>query len=262
MSLIISNDEMRCPIMRIPVIAGNWKMNKTIKEAVAFINELKPMVADAKAEVVVCPTSICLNEVVKNLQGSHIGVGAQNMYHKENGAYTGEISPTFLKDMSVEYVILGHSERRQYFKETDAEINLKVIAALNHGLKPILCVGETLEERAAGNTFKVIEMQTEGCLADMKEMNLDHLMIAYEPVWAIGTGRTATKEDANEVIGYIRQQLKTILGSAVADKTRILYGGSVKSSNIKELMDMPEIDGALVGGASLEAIEFSKIIKF
>lgn len=248
--------------MRRPVIAGNWKMNKNISEAVKLVEDLKPLVKGAAAEVVVCPTFVCLNEAVKALDGSNIGVGAQNMYYKDSGAYTGEISPLFLKDMKVEYVILGHSERRQYFKEDDSEINKKVAAALEHGLKPILCVGETLEQRETGVTFDVIITQLKGCLAGMEGRNLDDLIIAYEPVWAIGTGKTATSKDANEVIGFIRKQLREILGNEVADKTRILYGGSVKSSNTKELMDMPEIDGALVGGASLDAVEFSKIVNY
>jgi triosephosphate isomerase len=248
--------------MRVPVIAGNWKMNKTVSEAVELVNSLKSLVADAKAEVVVCPTAICLTEVVRAAKDSNIGVGAQNMYHKDSGAFTGEISPVFLTDMNIQYVILGHSERRQYFGETDEDINKKTIAALNHGLKPILCIGETLEEREAGTTFDVLTTQINGSMANMKNMNLDNLIIAYEPVWAIGTGKTATKEDANEVISFIRKLIRENFGDAVADKTRILYGGSVKSSNIKELMDMPEIDGALVGGASLEAVEFSKIVKF
>jgi len=248
--------------MRRPVIAGNWKMNKTVSESVELVKSLMPLVKDANAEVVVCPTFVSLNEVLKAVEGSNIRVGAQNMYYKDSGAFTGEISPAFLKDMKVEYVILGHSERRQYFKEDDAEINKKVIAALNHGLKPILCVGETLEEREKGVTFKVIETQIKGCLADMADRNLDDLLIAYEPVWAIGTGKTATSQDANEVIGYIRKLLREMFGDIVADNTRILYGGSVKSSNIKELMNMPEIDGGLVGGASLEAEEFSKIVNF
>lgn len=248
--------------MRRPLIAGNWKMNKTVSEAVKLVEDLKPLVKGAAAEVAVCPTFVCLNDVVKALSGSNIGVGAQNMYYKESGAYTGEISPVFLKDMKVEYVILGHSERREYFKESDAEINKKVIAALDHGLKPILCVGETLEQREAGTTFKVIGAQVEGCVAGLKGRKLDDLIIAYEPVWAIGTGKTATSQDANEVIGFIRKQLAELLGKETADKTRILYGGSVKSSNVKELMAMPEIDGALVGGASLDASEFSKIVNY
>ena len=248
--------------MRRPVIAGNWKMNKTVSEAFELVEKLKPLVEGAAAEVVVCPTFVCLNDAVKASSGSNIGIGAQNMYYKDSGAYTGEISPVFLKDMKVEYVILGHSERRQYFKEDDSEINNKVVAALNHGLKPILCVGETLEQRETGAAFDVITTQVKGCLAGLEGRNLDDLIIAYEPVWAIGTGKTATSQDANEVIGFIRKQLGEMLGNEVADKTRILYGGSVKSSNTKELMDMPEIDGALVGGASLDAAEFSRIVNF
>lgn len=248
--------------MRRPVIAGNWKMNKTVSEAVKLVEELKPLVRGASAEVVVCPTFVCLNDLLKALKDSNIGVGAQNMYYKESGAYTGEISPVFLKDIAVEYVILGHSERRQYFKEDDSEINKKVIAAFDHGLKPILCVGETLEQREKGVTFDIISAQMKGCLEGLESRDLVDLIIAYEPVWAIGTGKTATSRDANEVIGFIRKQMVALIGSDTADKTRILYGGSVKSSNIKELMDMPEIDGALVGGASLDAKEFSKIVNF
>lgn len=237
-------------------------MNKTVCEAVKLVEDLMPLVKGAAAEVVVCPTFVCLNDVVKTVVKSNIGVGAQNMYYKEGGAFTGEISPVFLKDMKVEYVILGHSERRQYFNETDAEINKKVIAALDHNLKPILCVGETLEQRENGTAFEVIAAQVKGCVEGLKGRNLEDLIIAYEPVWAIGTGKTATSQDANEVIGFIRKQLGQLLGSDVADKTRILYGGSVKSSNTKELMGMPEIDGALVGGASLDAVEFSKIVNY
>ncbi len=248
--------------MRRPVIAGNWKMNKTVSEAVKLVEDLIPLVKGAAPEVVVCPTFICLNEVVKATGAGNIGVGAQNMYYKESGAYTGEISPVFLKDMKVEYVILGHSERRQYFNESDPEINKKVTAALDHKLKPIVCVGETLEQREAGTTFDIIASQVKGCLEGLKGRDLEDLIIAYEPVWAIGTGKTATSQDANEVIGFIRKQLAEILGPEVADRTRILYGGSVKSSNTKELMSMPEIDGALVGGASLDAAEFSKIVNY
>ncbi|MGE5629759.1 MAG: triose-phosphate isomerase [Caulobacteraceae bacterium] len=248
--------------MRRVVIAGNWKMNKTVGEAVKLVTDLLPLVKNAKAEVVVCPPFVDLSEVEKAVNGSNMGVGAQNMYYKDSGAFTGEVSPVFLKDMKIEYVILGHSERRQFFKEDDSEINKKVLAALNHGLKPILCVGETLEEREKGEAFKVITTQIDGSLTGMKGMNLDDLIIAYEPVWAIGTGKTATSEDANTVIGFIRKLLRERFGDSVADNTRILYGGSVKSSNIKELMGMPEIDGALVGGASLDAVEFSKIVNY
>lgn len=245
--------------MRVPLIAGNWKMNKTPEEAVKLINSLKPLVQNAAAEVLVCPTFVALSDVLKAAEGSNIKTGAQNMYHQDNGAYTGEISPAFLKAMNIEYVILGHSERRQYFGETNEEINNKVAAAFKHGLKPILCVGETLEEREAGITFNVIGEQVKKCLENLQQYDLEAIVVAYEPVWAIGTGRTATKEDANEVIGFIRQQLKEALGEKLSLNTRILYGGSVKSSNIRELMEMPEIDGALVGGASLDPQEFAKI---
>jgi len=245
--------------MRIPLIAGNWKMNKTPKEAVELIDTLKPLVQNAAAEIVVCPTFVALSDAIKVVQGSNIKVGAQNMHHQDSGAYTGEISPVSLKSMNIEYVILGHSERRQYFKESNEEINKKVEAALKNGLKPILCVGETLDERENGTTFDVIAEQVKKCLIGLEQHNIENLVVAYEPVWAIGTGKTATKEDANEVIGFIRQQLKEVLNEKLSLNTRILYGGSVKSSNIKELMEMPEIDGALVGGASLKAEEFAKI---
>ncbi len=245
--------------MRIPLIAGNWKMNKTPKEAEELINKLKPLVQNAAAEIVVCPTFVALSDAIKVVQGSNIKVGAQNMHHQDSGAYTGEISPVSLKSMNIEYVILGHSERRQYFKESNEEINKKVEAALKNGLKPILCVGETLDERENGTTFDVIAEQVKKCLVGLEHHNIENLVVAYEPVWAIGTGKTATKEDANEVIGFIRQQLKEVLNEKLSLNTRILYGGSVKSSNIKELMEMPEIDGALVGGASLKAEEFAKI---
>lgn len=245
--------------MRVPLIAGNWKMNKTPEESIQLVKDLKALIQNTAAEVVVCPTFVALSDVLKTAEGSNIKVGAQNMHHQDNGAYTGEISPVFLKAMNIEYVIIGHSERRQYFGETNEEVNKKVAAALKHGMKPILCVGETLEQREAGTTFDVIKEQIHQGLAELHQYNLEHLVIAYEPVWAIGTGRTATKEDANEVIGFIRHQLTEALSEKQSLNTRILYGGSVKSSNIKELMDMPEIDGALVGGASLDAQEFAKI---
>lgn len=245
--------------MRVPMIAGNWKMNKTPTEAVELVNELKGLIQNTSAEVVICPTFVALSEVIKAVEGSSIKVGAQNMHHQDNGAFTGEISPVFLKAMNIEYVILGHSERRQYFFESDQDINKKLAAAFKHGLKPILCVGETLEQKEQGATFDIIQEQVQACLENLKEFNLEELVVAYEPVWAIGTGRTATKEDANEVIAFIRHQLKEVLGEKLSLNTRILYGGSVKSSNIRELMEMPEIDGALVGGASLDAQEFSKI---
>ena len=245
--------------MRIPLIAGNWKMNKTPQEAVQLVNELKGLIQNTAVEVAICPAFVVLSDVLKAVEGSSIKVGAQNMYHQDSGAYTGEISPVFLKAMNIEYVILGHSERRQYFGESNKEINKKLAAAFKHNLKPILCVGETLEQKEQGITFDVIKEQVQKCLENMQQFNLEELVLAYEPVWAIGTGRTATKEDANEVIAFIRKQLKEVIGEKLSLSVRILYGGSVKSSNIKELMDMPEIDGALVGGASLDAQEFSKI---
>mgnify|MGYP002153778130 CR=1 FL=1 len=237
-------------------------MNKTNREAVALIGELAKVVKDAACDVVVCPVSICLSDVLKAAAGTNIKVGGQNMYHKDSGAYTGEVSPVMLKELGAEYVILGHSERRQYFKETDGDINLKTKAAMAHGLKPIVCVGETLEEREAGTTYKVIEEQLSGSLNELDPSKLELLVIAYEPVWAIGTGKTATSQDANEVIGFIRKKLAEILGAKAAEETRILYGGSVKGSNATELMNMPEIDGALVGGASLDAVEFGSIVNY
>ncbi len=248
--------------MRKALIAGNWKMNKTINEALLLVNQLIPLVNHSDAEVVICPTSLCLADVKRAVINTGIKVGAQNMYYKENGAFTGEVSPLSLAELGIEYVILGHSERRQYFKESNEDINKKVILALNTGLMPILCVGETLEERESGKAFDTINKQISQCLQDLNDLKLDGLVVAYEPIWAIGTGKTATKEDANEIIVYIRKLISEKLGKSTAENTRILYGGSVKSSNIKELMEMSDIDGALVGGASLDPVEFSRIVKY
>jgi len=248
--------------LRKSLIVGNWKMNKTINEAILLTNQLIPLVKKSDAEVVICPTSICLADVVRAVTNTNIKVGAQNMYYKESGAFTGEISPLSLMKLGVEYVILGHSERRQYFNESNEDINKKVISALSTGLMPILCVGETLEERESGKAFDVISKQISECLKNVECLKLEGLVIAYEPIWAIGTGKTATKEDANEIIMYIRKLITEKLSKSIAENIRILYGGSVKSSNIKELMAMSDIDGALVGGASLEAVEFSNIVKY
>jgi len=248
--------------LRKALIAGNWKMNKTINEALLLVNQLIPLVNHSDAEVVICPTSLCLADVKRAVINTGIKVGAQNMYYKENGAFTGEVSPLSLAELGIEYVILGHSERRQYFKESNEDINKKVILALNTGLMPILCVGETLEERESGKAFDTINKQISQCLQDLNDLKLDGLVVAYEPIWAIGTGKTATKEDANEIIVYIRKLISEKLGKSTAENTRILYGGSVKSSNIKELMEMSDIDGALVGGASLDPVEFSRIVKY
>ncbi|NLX70112.1 MAG: triose-phosphate isomerase [Clostridiales bacterium] len=248
--------------MRRPIIAGNWKMYKTPSEAVSLIEELKPLVKDAQAEVVVCPPFICLPAAKEALEGSNIKLGAQNMYWEEQGAFTGEVAPGMLKEAGVEYVIIGHSERRQYFGETDEMVNKKVLSAVSHNLIPIICVGETLEQREQGVTEKVVDTQTRAALKGLTADVADRVVIAYEPVWAIGTGRTASSDDANEVIGYIRKVVESVLGSQAAAQIRILYGGSVKPDNAAELMNMPEIDGGLVGGASLKAQDFSKIVNY
>jgi len=249
--------------MRTPIIAGNWKMHKTVAEAVALVEELKPLVAGVNGvEVVVCPAFTALDAVAKAVKGSNIALGAQNMYWEEKGAFTGEISPVMLKEIGCKYVILGHSERRQYFGETDETVNKKVKAAFAHGLIPIMCVGELLEEREAGVTEKVVKTQTEGGLAGLSPELVKQIVIAYEPVWAIGTGKTASSQDAQQVIAYIRQVVAGIFGQEVADQVRIQYGGSVKADNAGELMAQTDIDGALVGGAALEAGSFAGIVKY
>ncbi|EYE89076.1 triosephosphate isomerase [Fervidicella metallireducens AeB] len=248
--------------MRKAIIAGNWKMHNTPKESVKLIMELKDKVKDANCEVVVCPTFTSLAQVLTLVENTNIKVGAQNMHYEESGAYTGEISPVMLKELGVKYVILGHSERRQYFHEGDDLINKKIKSALTHELIPILCVGETLEERESGVTFEKIKTQLEEDLHGIEAGKIADIVIAYEPIWAIGTGKTATASDANEVIKYIREQIKKIAGEEIGDKIRILYGGSVKASTIKEQMAQSDIDGALVGGASLKADEFSAIVNF
>lgn len=248
--------------MRTPIIAGNWKMNKTPDEAVALVNELKPLVKDAKAQVVVCPTFVCLVAVAQALQGSNIKLGAQNMHWEEQGAYTGEVAPKMLKELGVEYVIIGHSERRQYFAETDETVNKKVVSALAHDLIPIICVGETLEQREEGVTKELVEQQTREALKGLTVASVAKIIIAYEPIWAIGTGKTASNEDANEVIGYIRNTIVEEFGKEAAEKVRIQYGGSMNAGNASQLMAMPEIDGGLVGGASLKADDFAKVINY
>lgn len=247
---------------RKPIIAGNWKMYKTVSEAVAFVEELKQAVGDSKGvEVVVCPPFTALAQVVKVLQGSGIAVGAQNVYWADEGAFTGEISPLMLKEAGCTYVIIGHSERRQFFGEVDDSVNRKVQAVLAHGLIPILCVGERLEEREAGVMEKVIETQTKAGLAGLTAEQTAGLIVAYEPVWAIGTGKTASDADAQQVIAFIRGLIENLYDAAVASKVRIQYGGSVKPQNAAGLMAMPDIDGALVGGASLDVQNFTGIVK-
>ena len=247
--------------MRKPIIAGNWKMNKTPAETGAE-NELKPLVQDAEVDVVVCPPFVCLAAAAEALKGSNIALGAQNMHFEEKGAYTGEIAPNMLKELGVEYVIIGHSERRQYFGETDESVNKKVTVALAHGLNPIMCVGETLEEREKGITEKVVEKQTREGLKGLEGQDVQRVVIAYEPVWAIGTGKTATSDQANEVIAFIRGIVSDMFGKDVAEKIRIQYGGSMNPKNASELMAMPDIDGGLIGGASLKAEDFAKVVKY
>ena len=247
---------------RKKIIAGNWKMNKTPSEAAVLIEELKPLVADADADVVVCPPFVSIPAVKAAIKGSNIEIGAQNMYFEESGAYTGEVAPNMLVDLGVKYVVLGHSERRQYFGKTDETVNQKVLAALAHDLIPIICVGESLEQREQGITNDLVRMQTKIALRGLTGEQVKEVIIAYEPIWAIGTGKTATSEQANEVNAVIRETVEALFGEEVALHTRIQYGGSVKAANAKELMNMPDIDGGLVGGASLNAEEFSKIVKY
>ena len=247
--------------MRRKVIAGNWKMNKSPKDVEEFMEKFPGLVSDTENEVILCVPFIDLCKAVKLSKGTNVKIGAQNMHFKDSGAYTGEISPKMLNDLNVEYVIIGHSERREYFNETDETVNLKIKAALTHDLKPIVCVGETLEQREAGITKEFVTGQVRNALKEITEDELKKIIIAYEPIWAIGTGKTASKEDANEVCKWIREELRALYGD-VADEIIIQYGGSVKSSNAKDLFEMSDIDGGLVGGASLEPEEFSKIVKY
>lgn len=248
--------------MRKPIIAGNWKMHKTIDEAVSFVEEIKPLVKEAKCEVVVCPTFVCLDAVVKATKGSNVKVGAQNLYFEEKGAFTGEVAPNMLEAIGIDYVIIGHSERRQYFNETDETVNKKLKAAFFHNITPILCVGEALSEREANITEEVIGRQIKLDLAGLTKDQVEKIVIAYEPIWAIGTGKTATSEQANDTIAFIRKVVSNLYGSEVSDKVRIQYGGSVKPSTISEQMAKSDIDGALVGGASLVAVDFAAIVNF
>lgn len=248
--------------MRKKVIAGNWKMNMLPNEAMAFIEELAPLVKDTKNEVILCVPYTDLFYALLTAQDTNIKIGAQNMHFEETGAYTGEVSGKMLKSINVEYVIIGHSERRQYFNETDESVNKKVKASFKYGLKPIVCVGETLEQRENGKTIEIITNQTKLALEGLEKEQVENTIIAYEPIWAIGTGKTATKEDANESIKAIRNKISEIYGQETANRVIIQYGGSVKSGNSKELFEMSDIDGGLVGGASLKAEEFSKIVNF
>ena len=248
--------------MRKPIIAGNWKMNKTPEEAAQLVRDLVPLVKDAKCDVVVCTPAVCFAAVKPIIEGTNVKLGAQNVHFKASGAYTGELSADMLKASGVEYVIIGHSERRQYFGETDKTVNKRTIAAVKAGLKAIVCVGEMKDEREAGYTDMIVTYQTQMALHGLSAKELENVVVAYEPVWAIGTGLTATDEQANETIGVIRQAIAAKYGEETAAKVRIQYGGSMKGSNVKGLMAQPEIDGGLIGGASLKAADFAQVVNF
>ncbi len=248
--------------MRKPIIAGNWKMNKTRDESLQFIYAVKDRVASADTvESVICAPFPYLRCLVKR-QGASLRIGAQNMHFESEGAYTGEIAPQMLSSIGVSYVVLGHSERREMFNETDEAINKKVHVAFSNGLIPIICVGESLEDREAGQTNQIVEAQTVKALEGLTKEQAKQVVIAYEPIWAIGTGRTATAEQANETIGYIRSVIERLFGSEVSEAVRIQYGGSVNPNNIKELMAQEHIDGALVGGASLDPQSFLALVNY
>ena len=248
--------------MRRKIIAGNWKLNNIVRDSLVLVESLKPeltLVNDV--EIVVCPVYTALESVGKALEDSNIKLGAQDMYWEDQGAFTGEVSGMMLKDVGCKYAIIGHSERRQYFNETNESVNKKVKAALKWEIKPIMCVGETLEQREDGSTFDVIKDHVENGIAGLTEKEMLDVVIAYEPVWAIGTGKNATPQQAQEVHAYIRDLLKKQYGSAVSEEIIIQYGGSVKPENAAELMAQNDIDGALVGGASLKVDLFTKIVK-
>jgi len=237
-------------------------MNKTPKEAVELINQLKPLVAQAKCDVVVCPPAVCLAAASEALKGSNIKLGAQNVHWARSGAFTGEISADMLKELDVEYVIIGHSERREYFGETDEGVNKRALFALSNGLIPIICVGESLIQREQGITDQVVSKQVKAALNGFTPENVEDTVIAYEPIWAIGTGKTATSEQANEVIKQIRGVVKELFGETAAEKIRIQYGGSMNPKNASELMSMSDIDGGLIGGASLKAEDFAAVVNY
>ena len=248
------------------LIVANWKMNKTIEEAVSFVKELKILVKNEKnIDIVICPQFTALQSVAKELIGSNIKLGAQNMYFEESGAFTGEVSPLMLQEIGCEYVILGHSERREIFNEDDSVINKKVIAALSHSLNPILCVGENLRERENGDTEKVLEQQLKNCLKNITNKQISKLIVAYEPLWAISKGnpnhKAATAEDAEEAHKFIRRLIENIFDNKIAKNAKIIYGGSMKPENAKLLLSMPNIDGGLVGNASLNSKSFYEIVK-
>ena len=248
--------------MRKPIIAGNWKMNMTPSQAKELVTDLIPLVKDAACDVVVCPPYVDIALVAELVKGTNIQVGAQNIHWAEKGAFTGEISAAMLKEAGAAYAIIGHSERRQYFGETDATVNSRAKAALAAGIVPIICVGESLEQREKGETDVVVSGQVKADLADIPGEAVAGLVIAYEPIWAIGTGKTATDEQANETIGLIRETIASLYGQAVADQVRIQYGGSMNPKNVKGLMAQAQIDGGLIGGASLKAPDFAQVVNY
>ena len=247
--------------VREAIIAGNWKMNKTPSEATALINEMKPLVKDAGCKVVLCVPFVDLDAAIKASAGSNIEIGAENCHFEKSGAFTGEVSPVMLKEMGVKYVIIGHSERRQYFGETDVTVNKRLKSALEEGLKVILCVGETLEQREQGITAELVAMQTKIALLDVSKEAAKNVIIAYEPVWAIGTGKTATSDQAEEVCAIIRNVVAQIYDNEAAEGMTIQYGGSMNAKNADELLSKINVDGGLIGGASLKAEDFSIIVK-
>ena len=248
--------------MRKPIIAGNWKMNMTISEGVAFINDIKEKVNGTDVEAVICAPATLLKDLKLAAKGTNIKIGAQNMHFEESGAFTGEIAPAMLKELDIDYVIIGHSERRAMFNETDETCNKKVVKALEVGITPILCCGESLEEREAGKEKDIVKTQVEAAFAGIEAGDVSKVVIAYEPIWAIGTGVTATSDQANEMCEMIRDTLVEVYDEATAEEVRIQYGGSVKPANVTEIMNQPHIDGALVGGASLKANDFTALINF
>ena len=247
--------------MRKKIIAGNWKKNKNPGETKEYFQAFNELVKACENEIIICTPFIDL-AVAKEVSGNNIRIGAQNMHFEDKGAFTGEVSGKMLKDINIKYVIIGHSERREYFNETDESVNKKIKAAINHELVPILCVGETLEERENGKAKEKVVSQIINDFAEINQEDAKKVIIAYEPIWAIGTGKTASSEDANEACKWIRDEIRNIYNDDVADNIEILYGGSVKSSNAKELFGMSDIDGGLVGGASLEPAEFAKIANY
>ena len=247
--------------MRKPIIAGNWKMNKTIAEAVEFVNDIKGQLNDKTVDAVICAPFIMLKDLKEVTKGTNIKIGAQNMHFEDNGAFTGEVSPVMLKELGMDYVVIGHSERREYFNETDETCNKKVLKALEIGIDPILCCGETLEERETDKTKDKVKTQIVSGLSNVKSEDLEKVVIAYEPIWAIGTGKTATAEQANDVIAYIREVIASLYGD-LANEVRIQYGGSVKPGNVVEIMEQSDIDGALVGGASLQPADYIALVNY